>query len=176
MKKIILVLLAAGIAATAEAQIIRVVPAQAEEITLAGHFNSVTEAGGATSTAAMAQKTYKASSGQNVLYTRKDTVTNTGTDTLRFKLVGPYNSVYTWCHATSISGTNTSCTAKLYVTGAQSYLTDPVEVYSVTVGSTNPIGKHLFNSGVGWPYTNGFWVFTGVGTHSTSWYGGLHVK
>lgn len=177
MKKALLILLMAttmtGMSIGASAQQ-RVVPAQCPTITMAGDYNSTTIAGGShvnnTGTINWLGST------QNVLYTKKDTINNTGTDTLKSKLMGEYNSVYTWCHVSSISGTNTSCTLTLYATGAASYLTDPVQVYSVTVSAANPAGVYLFNNGTGWPYTNWFWVFTGVGTHSSSLYSGCTIR
>ena len=177
MRKTILAVLAFGLMATtmATAQSLAIYPTVTPEITLWGHFNGRTAGSGLSTAAAMATTVYKYND-QNLFFTKLDTVSNTSTDTFKFKLRGSYNSVYTWMHGTSISGTNTSCTAKLYLTGDSTYLTDAVPVYTVTVGATNPIGYHLINSGNGWPYNSGFWLFTGAGTHSTSIQCGMQIK
>lgn len=152
-------------------------PTQTPKITMAGHFNSTTVAAGTSTTAALAEKTWLGNT-QNVLYTKLDTVTNSGVDSFTATLKGNYNSVYTWCNATSISGTNTSCVVKLWASGDNSSNTAStwVALYTATVTATNPVGYHLVNSGVKWPYSRFKWTFTGSGTHSTSWYGGVLIR
>jgi len=106
-------------------------------------------------------------------YTKTDTVINTAVDTFKGKLIGPQESVYTWVHVTGISGTNTSCTAKLWVSADSSAGVDFIPIQTFTVSATNPVGFYLWT---GWPYTNWFWTFTGSGTQESSWYSGLYVK
>ena len=106
-------------------------------------------------------------------YTKLDTVTNTGVDTFKGKLIGPHESVYTWCHVTGISGTNTSCTVKLWTSADSSGGVDFIPIATFTVSATNPVANYLWTN---WPYTNWYWTFTGSGTQVSSWYSGLYVK
>lgn len=149
--------------------------AQSAQFTTLGDYNSATVAGGAKTTAARAQTVWTASA-SNPLYTKLDTVNNTGVDTMKGKLIGNYNGVYTWCHVNSISGTNTSCTVKLWASGDAGTGTDFVCLQTFTVSATNPVAYYTFNSGNGWLYTNFWWTFSGSGTHSSSWYSGLLVR
>jgi hypothetical protein len=149
---------------------------QVPKVVTGGHFNSSTIAGGSASYSTVTQKDYTVFP----LYTKLDTVSNTGADTVTQKITGYNNSVYTWVHVNSISGTNTSCTVSLQVTGdvcsTNCYTADWETVQTFTVSATGNPYKVLVNSGNGWPYTNLRWIFTGVGTHSSSWYGGLLPK
>ena len=109
-------------------------------------------------------------------YTKLDTITNTGADTLTQKIGTVPNTVYTWVHTTGISGTNTSCTVKLQASADSNAGVDWITLQTFTVTATNPAGNYLVNTGATWPYTNLRWIFTGSGTHSTSWYGGLEIR
>ena len=107
-------------------------------------------------------------------YTKLDTVNNTGVDTFHEKISGPHEHVYTWCHVNGITGTNTSCVMKLYVSGDSSGGVDwGAPVYTASVTATNPVASYLFT---GWPYTAMRWTFTGSGTQQSSWVSGLIVR
>lgn len=152
-----------------------VYPVQISKFIMSGNFNSTTVAAGTKTTAALAEQSWSAA--QNVLYTKLDTVSNTGVDSFLFTLKTAVNSVYVWAHANTISGTNTSCKVKLWVTGDNSTAaSDWVVVDSATVGAANPVYSKLINAGVKWPYSRAKLTFTGVGTHSTSWYGGVLIR
>lgn len=138
-----------------------------------GEINSSTLAGGSATA-----QTFKDWALTGPKYSKKDTVNNTGTDEIYQWLPDFARSVYTWAHVTSISGTNTSCTVKLYATGDSVYNAnaDWLLLQTYTVSSTgNPYVGNI-NAGINWPYTGFKWVFTGVGTHSSSWYVGMNVK
>ncbi len=175
MKRIFIAAVAIlAITVSAEAQQ-KVCPGQSPLIVMAGDYNSTTLAGGAKTTPLRAEKVWKASLGQNRLYTSLDTIDNTEATRFYSTLNGNYASVYTWLGVTSISGTNTSCTAKLYVSADAVYSVNPVCVYTATVTANTTIA-HLINSGEEWPYSSWFWDIQGVGTHSTSVYSGALVR
>lgn len=146
-------------------------PAQTPTLVMSGHFNSTTAGAGTKTTSAMAERMWKQN--ENVLYTKLDTVSNTGVDTFKAVIKGEANSVYTWCRANLISGTNTSCTVRLLASGDNASANDYAVLYTATVTATNPVATYMFNSGNKWPYSKFWWVWTGSGTHSTSWYAGL---
>lgn len=156
-------------------------PASRASIRTGGKFNSSTQAGGSASDTSL--KTRKPA--EFPLYTKLDTVSNTNADTLYQYLYGPQWGVYSWVHVNSISGTNTSCVVKCQVTGDVARGTDwsvsggtKMDWYTVatyTVSATGNPYTCAFNSGNMWLYTNMRWIFTGVGTHSSSWYCGLNV-
>lgn len=144
-----------------------------------GMFTSSTIAGGSNTLSAVAEKDYSVFP----LYTILDTVDNTGADTVYQQIKDYANQVYTWVHVNSISGTNTSCTVRLQVTGdavtGAGYAGDWKTVKTYTVSATGNPYDHLVNSDLGvpgWHGTNIRWIFTGVGTQSSSWYAGLIVK
>lgn len=156
-----------------------VFPVRAKEVTTGGLFNSSTKAGGSATASTVTARLY------NVfpLYTKLDTVTDTGADTFYQQVTGEYNTIYAWAHVNSISGTNTSCTVKLQATPdavtGKGYSGDWETIKTYTVSATgNPYSIDLAKErgAQGHPYTNFRLIFTGVGTHSSSWYGGLQVK
>ena len=110
-------------------------------------------------------------------YSKLDTVNNTGTGKKSFKIATKVSSIYTWCHVTSISGTDSNCTMTLWASADSSLGVDSIQLYTSKIATTitNPYGL-LINSGNGWPYTNAWWTFHGTGTHSTSWYCGLMIR
>jgi hypothetical protein len=110
-------------------------------------------------------------------YTRRDTVNNTGADTFNQVISSrQVSSVYTWAVATQISGTNTSCTVRLWASADSGVGVSWIPLYTATVSATNPVGYHVVNDGAIFPYRRLRWVFTGVGTHSTWWYCGLYIQ
>jgi hypothetical protein len=111
------------------------------------------------------------------IYSGTLTNTNTGDDSVLFKLSGAQNSVYTWCHVSQMTGANTGSVLKLFVTGDGS--STPVwgsAIYTKTLTGTTERVEYLINSGSGWPYTQSKWLLDGAGTQTTSLYSGLMVR
>lgn len=155
-------------------------PVRAKDVVTGGLINSSTRTGGSATASSVTTRSFTTFP----LYSKRDTVTNTGADTIYQGLSGQYANVYTWCSVTSISGTNTSCTVRLQatpdnVTGA-GRTGDWVTIKTYTVSATgNPYEGDITkeaSGGNGWNYTNFRWIFTGVGTHSSSWQVGMSVK
>ncbi len=177
MKKriIIAVLAIISVAVGANAQQ-AICPSSPPKFLTHGSYNSSKIAGGTATIASVTPTAKLTAPSEMPLYTKKDTVSNTGVDTFKNRMTTVCNSVYTWIHTTGISGTNTSCVAKLWVSADSGFGTDFVPVYTCTVSATNPVGYHLFNSGNGFPYLQWWWTFQGAGTHSTSWYSGFTAR
>lgn len=168
-----------SIGETACAQGQRVFTARAPKVITGGLFNSSTIAGGSATASSISEKDYTVFP----LYTVLDTVDNTDDDTVYQNIKDYYGVVYTWAHANSISGTNTSCLLKLQVTSdavtGKGYAADWKTIKTYTVSATGNPYDHTVNIDVGtlgWQYTNLRWIWDGVGTHSSSWYCGLNVK
>ena len=151
---------------------------QVPKIVTGGRFNSSTIAGGSVTPSAVGEK----DNSVFPLYTKLDTVTNTEADTVYQQIKGYNNHVYTWVHVNNISGTNTGCTVRLQATAdavtGKGYAGDWKTVQTYTVSATGNPYDVLINAsgGNGWHYTNFRWIFTGTGTHSSSWYGGLMIR
>lgn len=141
-------------------------------VSVAGHYNSSGIGLGGNYSATVIPYAISAFP----LYTHTSTVTNTGVDTVKAKILGFQNSVYTWCHVTGVTGTNTSCTIKLWASADSGKGADFIPIQTFTVSATNPVAYYLINSGNGWPYTNFWWTFQGVGTQVSTWYSGLFVR
>lgn len=153
---------------------------RAKDVVTGGLVNGTTRTNGSATASSVLSRSF------NVfpLYSKRDTVNNTGTDTIYQALSGQYANVYTWCSVTSISGTNTSCTVRLQATPDN--VTGPgrtgdwITIKTYTVSATgNPYEGDITkeaSGGNGWNYTNFRWIFTGSGTHSSSWQVGMTVK
>jgi hypothetical protein len=174
MKKILIAMLVGVFASgLTYAQGQQITPGTNKTISVAGDYNSSALGAGTTRSWTPINYSYTAFP----LYTKTNTVTNTGTDTFRGKIIGEQNSVYVWSHVNPISGTNTSCTIKLWVSADSGRGVDFKLVQTYTVSATNPISADLINStSGGWPFSNWMLTYGGVGTQVSTWYSGVMVR
>lgn len=114
---------------------------------------------------------------QPAWYSKIDTVSNTGADSLKQTVSSEVNSLYTWCYINGYSGTNTSCTLTLYAYGDMNNIASAVPVYTTTVTSGVKTYKYTFGSGGGgFEYAGFGWFLTGAGTHASAWYAGMKIR
>jgi hypothetical protein len=171
MKKIFciaLMALVAGATTEVNAQQ-KVCRGQTPIITVGGYINSSTLGSGKAKDSANANW----NSASFPLYSKVDTFTGSGADTFKFRVVGDYNSVYSWVNVTSIAGTNTSVVVKLWGSGDGLFYSP---LYTNTVSATgNPYG-YIVNNGWGNPYSHYMWTTGSGATQTSSWNASLRVR
>lgn len=156
-----------------------VFPTRVNKVVTGGLFNSSTKAGGTATASTVSDKDYTVFP----LYTKLDTVRNTGADTFYQAVKGNLDQVYIFAHVNSDSGTNTACTVRIQGSpdkmSGKSLSNDWITLQTYTVSATgNP---YEFNSkkdgaGAGHTYEGYRVILTGSGTHRSSWYCGMNAK
>ncbi len=174
MKKFLLsmLMLACGLTgavtgANAQSQIYEV---QHTNLITGGSFNNGT---------GTSQKTYAVSA--LPLYTKLDSITNTGTDTFKAKVVGYYSSLTFQVNLLKISGTD-SASVTLWASAESGNGTNFVQLATVGTmtnsSNTQPFSIVVNNAGGGGnPYSNYWLVVKGIGgTEVFSWQGFLLIR
>ena len=171
MKKILIAAIALlSIGAKVSAQQ-AVCPKDVPMVKMGGKINSLTlGSGSATASAVVTRDNTMA---LNTWYSKIDTVTNTGVDSIAQTVKSSTKRIYTWAYVNGYSGTNTSCTLALQRSGDVTNANAWVSVYTVTVTAGVKGYSYEFDAFGG----DGFrWYLTGVGTHASAWYVGMKAR
>ncbi len=171
MKNILIALcIAAGFAAQAQTN---TMPALKNPVRHGGEMNGRTATTGSTTAISVISRGNTADS---LWWSKAVTVTNSANDTVIHKIPDCVNSVYTWCVASGLTGTNTSCVISLWGVGDPNNDSSAVQIYSVAATSGTNVYGQTISSGNGFPYSALWWVFDGAGTQTTQYKTGIKIK